>query len=312
MKENSMTALISAFARAYHSQTKAVKIFDDKIARLLFTDDEYRQISKSMTDGIGFFNPNFSGSDKEALMWIADNQLCPTVLSRSAFAESSLKTAVLIGARQYLILGAGYDTFAYRQPEWGKLLQIFELDRSATINDKQKRLCCAEIETPDNVHYIAADLAKDSLSYALEQNKGFEKSRLSFCSMLGLTYYLSENDFSHLLAQLSSVLSGGSSLVFDYPTVGKAETAAERTKKQEQLAKGANEEMLACYTYGEIESILSEHGFLIYEHITPQEIEEQYFMKYNISNRRHRMHAFENVSFCLAVKKLRFICPQDP
>ena len=213
MKENSMTALISAFARAYHSQTKAVKIFDDKIARLLFTDDEYRQISKSMTDGIGFFNPNFSGSDKEALTWIADNQLCPTVLSHSAFAESSLKTAVLIGARQYLILGAGYDTFAYRQPEWGKLLQIFELDRSATINDKQKRLCCAEIETPDNVHYIAADLAKDSLSYALEQNKGFEKSRLSFCSMLGLTYYLSENDFSHLLAQLSSVLSGGSSLV---------------------------------------------------------------------------------------------------
>lgn len=299
MQKKSMTALISAFARAYHSETKAVKIFDDKIARLLFTDEEYSLISSSMTDGIGFFNPSFVGNKEEALMWIADNQLCPTVLSRSEFAESSLKLSVLIGARQYLVLGAGYDTFAYRQPEWGSSLQIFELDCGATINDKQKRLSDGNVEVPENVHYISADLAKDSLSCVLSQNKSFEFSKVTFCSMLGLTYYLTQNDFSNLLAQLNTVLSANSSIVFDYPTCNKA----ERTTKQSVLAEGANEKMLACYTYEEIEKMLSEHGFLIYEYMTPQEIEEKYFTKYNIANQPHSMHAFENVSFCLAVKK---------
>lgn len=312
MKEKSMTALISAYSRAYHSTSKSTKIFDDKIARLLFTDEEYRQISKSMIDGIGFFNPSFDGSGKEALRWITDNQLCPTVLSRAAFTESSLKLAVLIGARQYLILGAGYDTFAYRQADWCNKLQIFELDRSATIKDKQKRLADAKIEIPDNVQYISADLAKDSLRDVLLQNKSFEQGKVSFCSMLGLTYYLTQNDFSKLLKELSFVLSAGSSLVFDYPTKEEYSGISQRVKKQSILAEGANEKMLAGYTNEEMEKILSDNGFLIYEHLTPQEIEERYFEKYNFANHRHKMHAFDNVNLCLAVKKINTHLSSSP
>ncbi len=55
MKQKIMTALISAFARAFHSENNSVKIFDDKVAKSLFSPDEYSQISKSMLDGIGFF-----------------------------------------------------------------------------------------------------------------------------------------------------------------------------------------------------------------------------------------------------------------
>lgn len=55
-----MTALVSAFSRAYHVGNNKVKIFDDSIARLFLSDEEYLEISKSMADGIGFFNPNFN------------------------------------------------------------------------------------------------------------------------------------------------------------------------------------------------------------------------------------------------------------
>ena len=124
-----MTALISAFSRAYHATNSTEKIFDDKIARMLFSDEEYFQICDTMANGISFFNPNFNGDKSSALCWIVNNQLAPSPLGRAIFAETALKTAVLYAkAEQYLILGAGYDTFAYRQPCWASKLQLFEID----------------------------------------------------------------------------------------------------------------------------------------------------------------------------------------
>lgn len=66
MNETSMTALISAFARAYHSLHNEVTVFDDSAARLLLSDEEYRQISKSMAAGIQFFAPGFTGDTEQA------------------------------------------------------------------------------------------------------------------------------------------------------------------------------------------------------------------------------------------------------
>jgi len=69
------------------------------------------------------------------------------------------------------------------------------------------------------------------------------------------------------------------------------------------MAGAANEKMLASYSYLEIEKLLADSNFLIYEHLTPGEITEQYFKKYNQSNPEHPITAFDNVNYCLAVKK---------
>ena len=244
MEQKSMTALVSAFSRAYHSLNNKVTIFNDSVARQLLTDEEYRQIAKSMSDGIGFFNPSFVGEPEQALRWIVDNQLSPPPLGRAAFAEKSLERAVQVGAKQYLIFGAGYDTFAYCQPSWADTLEIFEIDHTATASDKQERLKNANLVIPNNVHYIEADFTKEAW-----------------------------------------------------------EEAGERAKKQSMLAGAANEKMLASYSYCDMERLLSAHDFLIYEHLTPQEMTEQYFEAYNKANPSHRMTAFDNVNYCLAVRK---------
>ena len=62
MKHKSMTALVSAFARAYHSENNDIKIFDDSVARLLLSEQEYSQIEKNMTQGIQFLTPDLSGA----------------------------------------------------------------------------------------------------------------------------------------------------------------------------------------------------------------------------------------------------------
>ncbi len=61
--------------------------------------------------------------------------------------------------------------------------------------------------------------------------------------------------------------------------------------------------MLAGYSYEKIEKLLESHGFLIYEHLTPDEMTEQYFKLYNLANPEHRMTAFDNTNYCLAVSK---------
>lgn len=69
------------------------------------------------------------------------------------------------------------------------------------------------------------------------------------------------------------------------------------------LAKGAGEEMKNGYSYEDVEKLLSDYGFLIYEHLTPEEITERFFSSYNRENPEHTITAFDNVNYCLAVKK---------
>ena len=304
MEQKSMTALISAFSKAYHAGNNDVKIFNDSVARLLLTDVEFSQISKSMADGIGFFNSSFTGTPEAALKWVVDNQLSPSPLGRAAFAEASLETAVSVGTAQYLILGAGYDTFSYRQPGWAAKLQIFELDHPATARDKKMRLDAAKLAVKDNVHYIAADFTKEQWWKALTQNSAFSEDKISFCSILGVVYYLSRQTFERLISTLGSLLPKGSSIVFDYPDeYSYTDKAGERAKKQAMLAGGADEKMLACYSYEKIEKLLIDDGFLICEHLTPAEMTAQYFDQYNRAAPSYPMTAFDNVNYCLAVKK---------
>lgn len=304
MEKNSMTALISAFSRAYHSLNNEVKIYNDSLAQQLLTDEEFARIANSMSDGIGFFNPSFVGESEQALRWIVDNQLSPSPLGRGAFAEKTLERAVCTGTKQYIILGAGYDTFAYRQPLWAERLEIIELDHPATARDKHNRLKSAGIDIPDNVHYIEADFTDVTWSQALQNSKSFDCRKISCCSILGVSYYLSKESFELMISSIGSIVPKGSSIIFDYPDSNSyTEKAGERAKKQFILAGGANEKMLASYSYGDMEQLLTEHDFLIYEHLEPQEITEQYFEFYNKANPMNQMRAFDNTNYCLAVKQ---------
>lgn len=89
--EQNMTALVSLFARAYHQKNKDIKIFDDLLSTKLITEKEYEMFGLNMSQGISFFNPTFKGSEEEALKWIVDHQLSPSVLVRSAFCKEAIE-----------------------------------------------------------------------------------------------------------------------------------------------------------------------------------------------------------------------------
>ena len=118
------------------------------------------------------------------------------------------------GIRQYVILGAGLDTFAYRQPPWAGDLRIIEVDHAGSGRDKRERLERAGIVPPPNVRYAAADLEVDALGPVLEA-AGLDTARPAFVVCLGVLIYLSEGAANAIFATVGG-LASGSEFVFTF------------------------------------------------------------------------------------------------
>ena len=104
---------------------------------------------------------------------------------RSRLAEDELAAAVALGARQYVILGAGLDTFAYRNPYDAGRLRVFEVDHPATQKWKRERLGAGKIEIPPSVTFAPVDFEKQSLGDGLVA-AGFDSRKATFFSWLGV------------------------------------------------------------------------------------------------------------------------------
>src|SRR5215470_15165859 len=137
----SRTSDIAAVMRALHQvHDGEPKILSDPIAPLLVE--------------VASLDPNWIGP-------ILDHPFAPqwraSFALRSRYAEDCLAESVLQGATQYLILGAGLDTFAYRQPAWANAIKIFELDHPATQGFKRAQLARASILLPLNLVFVPID-----------------------------------------------------------------------------------------------------------------------------------------------------------
>lgn len=287
---NNMTGLISAFVRYYHNENSNIKIYDDKYAKLILTKDEIFNISKSMSEGIKFFNPHYNGDNP--LGWIVNNQLGPSVLARSAFNKQHLFNEIKLGLKQYVIIASGYDTSGYLVND---KVAVYELDRPAIIEEKIKRVENASIDN-SNVVYIRCDFNNEWISLLL--NSSYNPNSKTFCSLLGISYYLEKKVFNDTINKLSSVMPSGSVILFDYPN--DMESKNEIINKE--LAKASNEEMKSKYSYSDIEKIANDSNMLIYENLDNNDVDANYFYKYNLLNPNNNIKAPSGVSYCLLVK----------
>ncbi|MDZ5473389.1 class I SAM-dependent methyltransferase [Bacillus sp. 31A1R] len=301
--ESSLTSLISAFGRAYHSKFDEPKIFDDFISAELITEEEFAGISKNMINGISFYNQEiaakFQDNPDEILKWVTQVQLSPTPLARAAYSESVLLHEILLGVKQYVILGAGLDTFCFRHPELSDKLEIFEVDHPATQDFKKIRLANVNYPIPEHLHFVPMDFTKGfSLQNLILQ--GFDPNKKTFISLLGVTYYLTKEEIAQLINELFTKLPSGSSIVFDYADerLFEEKGTSNRVQNMVQMAAASGESMKSCFTYDEMEKMLEESSLLIYEHLSPDGIHNKFFL-----NRTDYLSAFETIHYFHAVKK---------
>lgn len=286
---NNMTALISCFARSYHTENSNIRIYDDKFARRILSDEEYENISFSMTSGIEFFNADYKGNDP--LGWIVNNHLAPAILARSSFNERCLNNEIKLGLKQYVLLGAGYDTSGYKVND---KVDVFELDKKEMIEDKKRRVEKALIDTK-RVSYVGCDFNEDWFDLLLES--GFDRNKKTLFSILGVSYYLEKETFFETIKLLADNMTKGSSIIFDYP-VGED----EYNREKEDLAQEVGETMRSKYSREDILKLCNLCGLQVYEDLDSDDIDRDYFYNYNTMNPNNRIYAPKGVNYCLLVK----------
>ena len=203
------------------------------------------------------------------------------------------------GTCQYVICGAGMDTFAFRNgnPE----IRIFELDHPDTQRYKLDRIRDLEWNIPENVRHVPIDFSTDDMNEVLER-AGFDRKLPTFFSILGVLYYLTLPVFEETLEKIGAISSFGSKLVFDFPDdTTFAPGTAERVHRLSEITRSLGEEMQHGYALSEVSEALERHGFLLDEHNSPERIQKRFF-----DGRADGQQAFENIHFILAKKGDRF------
>jgi|KBSSwiStaDraftv2_1062776.scaffolds.fasta_scaffold101627_2 methyltransferase (TIGR00027 family) len=166
-----------------------------------------------------------------------DAQIRAFIALRSHVAEHELASAVRAGVAQYVIVGAGLDTFAYRNPYAGRV-RVFEVDQPAMQKWKRGRLADAGITTPESVAFVALDLRGQTLAAALSA-AGFLAERPAFFAMLGVVIYLAKPTLMSILTFVAS-LPGRSGIVFDYGVPDLSLSANQRAVREAAAQVAAN------------------------------------------------------------------------
>jgi methyltransferase (TIGR00027 family) len=194
---------------------------------------------------------------------------------RSRYAEDQLATAVKQGVRQYVVLGAGLDTFAYRNPYPG--LRVFEVDRPATQDWKRGRLQSAGIAVPQSVAYVPVDFERQQLAVELERGGLDLKLPAIFC-WLGVTPYLTRESCMATLGFVGK-MPAASGVAFDFAVDPKLLGVRERVALYvlSRRVAAAGEPFQLFFRPAELVDELKKLGFTRTEMLGAQEINIRYF-----------------------------------
>lgn len=286
-ERESVTAKICAFVRAWHSNRGRSKIYDDYLAYDMLGKDEYDSIYELISTGLDG-SLNLSREDTESII---REYFAPIPLSRIHFNESRLEEfAAENGKIQYVICGAGSDTFAFRNTNDD--IEVFEIDHPDTQRYKLEKIRELEWVKRQNVHYVSVDFERERMCDKL-LDAGFDPAKKTFFSILGVTYYLTLDVFTDTLRQMADLSALGSELVFDYPI--KTGSFPRRVEKLEEITEALGEVMRGGYDYSEVSRALYSLGFQIDTYMPPEKVQKEYF-----EGREDGLRAFENVSLISA------------
>ena len=251
----SRTALRVAIRRVAHQIADPPSVLDDPIALRLI--------------GPGYEN------DLERAMHPVGRDFRSFMAARSRYAEDHLAQSIAAGVCQYVILGAGLDTFAYRNPF--PHIRVFEVDFPATQAWKRSLLANASIQLPANLIFVPLDFEHKTLAAGLAE-AGFDAGRPAFFSWLGVVPYLTLDAFRATLETIAR-LPAGTGVSFDYGVPRHALSLMGRMAFDRLAARvaAAGEPFRLFFTPQELEDEFRRAGFHRSEQRGSQELNAMYF-----------------------------------
>ena len=257
---------LQSFALAWHWANSAWALVEAKGIYKLLGEKEYARLKANSENLSRYFYPQLDG--KYAINLFMNNFICPLPVANHVFCENALKNATRIGTKQLIVINQGLSTQLYDR----KNLKVFD------------------INNPDLSDIVTA----------LNKLADFDSSAPAFAFLGSMPIFTDKRDFKNLLDTLGAMFTAGSSVVLSYGDEGFFSDISPKGPAFIKEISKINQDN--GYSYSEMEKLLSSRGFLIYEHITSNNMQQQYFENHNALNMTN-LTAIENVNYILAVKK---------
>jgi methyltransferase (TIGR00027 family) len=266
--------------RAAHTRCDRPRLIDDPWGDRLVSDAEKDALCRRALDGA-------SSETRKRLEQLGSSQAIVdrvlrahaaygSVILRSRYAEDALAGAVACGARQYVLIGAGLDSFVVRQPAFARDVDIFEIDHPATQAMKRQRLAQCGVKPAPNVHFVAADLRRESLACVLDRC-AFSAAAPAFFSWLGVTVYLSRADNLATLRGVATSSAPGSEIVFTYiEQRALEEQGSARLERMRTSVATQGEPWRSGFDPSTLADELRALGLTLVEDLGARQLEERY------------------------------------
>ncbi len=265
-KSSSTTAVLVATIRAVHRRFHETQIFEDDYAL---------QMLPPFWHAVASYLP---------LKWLVGDVILgvyrpvyPAVVLRARYTEDQLLEAMEQGINQYVILGAGFDTFTLRHKDLADKLHVFEVDHPVTQEVKRQRILKANEDLPSNHTFVPVDFENDRLDQELSK-AGFDSQTPAFFSWLGVTYYLTQEAIRDTLERVAAMSAPGTRLVFDFKIAKHMMSGEWRTlaEKMEGFVARRGEPMLTDFTPQSLNDLLTRYGYKEVEMMPPEEQQNRY------------------------------------
>jgi methyltransferase (TIGR00027 family) len=199
------------------------------------------------------------------------------VVLRSRYTEDALAAAVSSGIRQYVVLGAGFDSFFLRRPAFAQDVEVYEIDHPATQDLKLLRMKACGVASPRATHFIAADLGKEELRSALARST-FRYDVPAFVSWLGVTMYLPREANMATLRAIAHSAAPGSELVFTYvdERVLDGRLRSDAYRKLASTVASLNEPFVSGFDPSSLREELAAIGLELIEDLTGPQLVRRY------------------------------------
>ncbi|HTX46169.1 MAG TPA: SAM-dependent methyltransferase [Solirubrobacteraceae bacterium] len=261
----SMTAIGTSLMRAAHARLDDPVLLRDLWGERLIHDDERGSVRAAH-------------GDRDVYEALRRHPSYGNVILRARYTEDALEQAVARGVGQYVIVGAGLDTFALRRPPFAAELSVFEVDHPATQRFKRERLAEVALPEPAGLHFVAADLGEIPLDEALSESP-FDAAKETFFAWLGVTPYLTrEANLATLRAIVTVARAAGGELVFSYldQRVFESDSWPERTQRVRDAVAAAGEPWVSGFEPDRLGELLAGLGFELLENLAPDELAARY------------------------------------
>jgi methyltransferase (TIGR00027 family) len=228
--------------------------------------------------GLQLINPDAGWQQRPDMHPQGTSGYRASIVGRTRLIEDLVVEQVSHGINQYVILGAGLDTFAQRRPDVASQLRVFEVDKPGTQEWKRRRLIELGFGIPDTLRFVPVNFeAGDSWKEKLTAN-GFDASQTAVISSTGVSMYLTKEANLTTLREIAS-LSPGSTLAMTFLLPLELIDPKERPQHQMvyEKARAAGTPFISFFEPSEIMALAREAGFKNAQHISRDNIIQRYF-----------------------------------